>query len=63
MRMGRDAAWLLIGLFTALWIQDTFAARESDEQKWERLAKQKEQRRAIEFKYESCMSQCRKTCK
>jgi hypothetical protein len=60
--LGRDAGLLLVGLFVTLSIQDAFP-RESDTQKWERLQKNKEMRRAIEAKYEACVNHCSRSCK
>jgi len=60
--LGRDAGLLLVGLFAALSIQDAFP-RESDTQKWERLAQLKAERRAIEAKYEACVNHCSRSCK
>jgi hypothetical protein len=64
MSIGRDAAWLLVGCFVALAIQDAFPQGKTfDEKKWERLEAQREMRSAIERKYEACYSQCRESCK
>lgn len=63
--IGRDAAWLLVGCFLALAINESFGrgSNENDEQKWQRIEANKIARRAIEHKYEACMSQCRQQCK
>ena len=61
--LGKDAGWILVMLIAVLWITESFGKGESDEQKWERLAQQKQARRIVEHRYEACMNTCRETCK
>jgi hypothetical protein len=51
-----------LGFLLGLSVNDVQARRETDEQKWERLQKQREFRRNIERKYEACMYSCRENC-
>lgn len=56
--------YFLLGAGLGVTIPDGFTKSKSfDELKWERLAKQRELRRATEQRYEACMAQCRRVCK
>ena len=61
-RIGRDAAWLVVGALLVLSITEAFP-RESDADKWERLAAARERRHVVERRYEACVNQCREACK
>ena len=57
----RDGLILIIGLLTGLSIYEAYPA-ESDKQKWERIERNREVRRAMEQKYEHCVAACYKRC-
>lgn len=61
--IGTSAGFLILGLLLGLSINDSFGRGESDAQKWERLAKAREIRRANEFKFEACIASCQDKCK
>ena len=64
-----DAIFLIAGLLIVLWTTESFAAEptkyqlEKREAKRVAKAKQREERRAREVKYEACLTQCREKCK
>lgn len=50
-------------LLVASFLSGMSVAAESDEKKFARLALAKQERRAVEVKYEACAMSCRETCK
>lgn len=50
------------GFLIGLDVSDAQAKRESDSQKWERLEKQRMERRSNERRYEACTNECRRNC-
>jgi hypothetical protein len=62
MRLGYEAGLIIVGCVLALMIQEAFA-KTYDEKKWEAFNQNRAERRAIERRYESCVRQCRETCK
>lgn len=56
--------WALIiyALMAVVMSFDVNAARETDAQKWERINRNKQERRIKERAYESCVQQCMKGC-
>ena len=65
----RNSIAIIAMLLIALWAHESFAAEptkyqlEKREAKRVAKAKQREERRAREVKYEACLTQCREKCK
>lgn len=58
----RDLTLIILGVLLSMTFGFAFP-KTSDEQKWEAFQRNREVRRAVEFKYEQCASQCREKCK
>ena len=59
----RDGLMLILGLLVGLSVYESFGASKTfDEKKWERIQKNREIRRANEFRYESCARECLQKC-
>lgn len=62
----RCVAWALLAILALIAAGESLAEsprkRSHDEAKMERLATQRDKRRAIERKYESCAASCYSTC-
>jgi hypothetical protein len=57
----RDLLLVTLGVLFAMTFDFAFP-KTYDEKKWERLQEHRENRRAIERKYESCVFECSKGC-